>query len=128
MRRISRFGKTLAIAGFGCGGAAWLWAAFGDDRDAAIAAFVLSYIVVTTGITSSIIFGESKSVDGVSLIGQKIAAVGFAIMSIPTAIGAFFFGRRDDELSLFFGLGAAVFVTGLGIFFHAVAQRKRDGS
>lgn len=128
MSRITVLGKYLAIAGFALGVVVWIWAALGGDRGSAMVAFAWCFIAATVGIVSMIVFAPVGRFGDLPPLGMKIAAIGFAISAIPTAIGSFLLGRSDDELSPIFWIGVAVLAVGMLIHGWSVLKRQRGGS
>jgi hypothetical protein len=128
MLRIANLGRYLAIAGFVLGAIAWIWAAFGGDRESAVLAFAWCFIAAVVGIVLAIVFTPAERFGNISPLGMKIGAIGFAIAAIPTAVGGFLLGRSDEELNSFFWTGGAIFVTGILIQVWSVFKRERGGS
>ncbi|MDH5535342.1 MAG: hypothetical protein OEZ08_07220 [Betaproteobacteria bacterium] len=91
-------------------------------------AFAWCFIAGALGIVLAIVFTPAERFGDFSPLGMKIAAIGFAIAAIPTAVGDFLLGRSDEDLSPFFWIGVATLATGILIHGWAVLERQRDGS
>ena len=128
MSRIAALGRYLAVAGFVLGVAVWTWAALGGDRGSAMVLFAWCFIAAATGIVLAIVFVPAERFGDFSPLGMKIAAIGFAIAAIPTAVGGFLLGRSDEDLSPFFWIGFGTLVIGVLVHGWAVLKRQRDGS
>ena len=125
MPRISILGRYLAIAGIVLGAIAWTWGAFGDDRESAVFAFAWCFIASVVGIVLAIVFTPAERFGDFSPLGMKIAAIGFAIAAIPSAVGGFLLGRSDEKLDSFFWTGGAILVIGILIHGWSVFRRER---
>lgn len=128
MSRIAILGQYLAIAGIVLGAIAWTWAALGGDRESAVFAFAWCFIAGVVGIVLAIVFSPAERFGDLSPLGMKVAAIGFAIAAIPTAVRAFFLARSDEELNSLFWAGGAILIVGILIHGWSVFRRERGGS
>ena len=110
------------FGGAGLALVAWLWGFLGNARAMAISAFVCGFIALVAGIVLSALFQTS------SPLGIKIAAVGFAIAAIPSAIGSFFFGLSDSSLGVFFWPGGVIMLIGILVHWRSVVQGSGEDS
>jgi hypothetical protein len=111
--------------GFTIGIGAWIFGALGHERSVAAQVFAIGFIIAAVGVSGGIISMPKADREGRSTIGVRIAAMGFAIVAIPTAVGAFLLGKSDDDLKLFFYAGFFVMIVGTAIHLSILMRHKR---
>lgn len=114
---MSPLAKTITAAGFVLALLAFAATVLGANREVAIQVFAGGFVLAALGITINILLMPAERFAPISPLGMRVAAVGFGIAAIPTAIGAFFFGKTDDDLAIFFWPGFVLII--LGVVLHA---------
>lgn len=114
---INPLAKIITAVGFVLAVLAFASVALGANRSFAIHVFAGGFVLTALGITINILLMPAERFVPVSPIGMKVAAVGFGLAAIPTAIGGFFFGKPDSDLAFFFWPGFALVI--VGVILHA---------
>jgi len=109
--------KIITVIGFALALLAFASVVMGANRVLATYAFAGGFVLAALGIIINILLFSAERFAPISLIGMKVAAVGFGLAALPTAIGSFFFGRTDSELAIFFWSGFALII--VGVVLHA---------
>ena len=82
--------------------------------------FITGFVLFTLFFVSASLLLTNNENEKKSLLGIKIAAVGFGIGAIPIAIGAFILHTSDEILNVFFRTGMVLVI--VGILIHWVTM------
>lgn len=121
---MSPLAKTITTVGFVLALLAFASAVLGANRAVAIQVFAGGFVLAALGITINILLMPAERFAPISPIGMRVAAVGFGLAAIPTAIGAFFFGKTDNELAIFFWPGFVLIIVGLVLHAWSIVTKR----